>query len=433
MRSQGTRGDRRRGATSLQLLVILVPVVFGFMGFAIDLARLYLVRMELQTAANAAALAAASRLSGTEAAAALAEEQARLSFSSDSGFGNRYDFGAVTVGEGTSFLTSEAPVPSYYQTLAAALAPGSSGDASGQTAKHVKITVRAEAPLLFFGFLPIAQDRKTPIEVSAVAGVSAPLCTACGIEPIALNALDIEDTLNFGFTVGTRYTLGYQCNGTPTPSIISGTERRIPYVLLNRYNDQLTLFPDEASQAYRIGAQGMLPTAAPDSTADPTTFNTRSCVTINTEEGVWLNAAPAACNAASVPAPVTAFLCGLAGRFDSLVPAACAGIPDVDTISTLYLPDTDISDVTDYAQYLGAGRRVITVAIVENVAASPLLALGFRQFLIEPNPDSTTIAPADSNGRFTAIYIGSPKPLRQGRFDGGCAITSGPGKVVLHQ
>jgi hypothetical protein len=389
--------------------------------------------MELQTAANAAALAAASRLIGTEASTALAEEQSRLSFTTDSGYGNRYDYGAVTIGEGTGFLTSEQPTPTWFQTLAAALAPGNSGDASGQTARHVKLNFRAEAPLLFFGFLPIAQDRKISVEVSAVAGISAPLCTACGIEPIALNALDIEDTTNFGFTVGSRYTLGYQCNGTPTPSIINGTERRIPYVLLNRYNDQITLFPDEASQAFRIGAQGMLPTATPDSTSDPTTFNTRACVTINTEESVWLNAAPAACSAASVPAPVTSFLCGLAGRFDSAVPLACAGIPDVDTISTLYLPDTDIADVTDYSQYLGAGRRVITVAIVESVAANPLLALGFRQFLLEPNPDSTTIAPADSNGRFTAIYIGYPKPLRQGRFDGGCAITAGPGKVVLHQ
>ena len=32
---------------SIQLAVILVPVVFGLMGFALDLGRLYLVRGEL--------------------------------------------------------------------------------------------------------------------------------------------------------------------------------------------------------------------------------------------------------------------------------------------------------------------------------------------------------------------------------------------------
>lgn len=433
MRLRARSRANRRGATSLQLLVILVPVIFGFMGFAVDLARLYLVRMELQTAANAAALAAASRLGGTDVSTAQAEEQARLSLQTGSGYGNKYDFGAVTIGEGTGFLASEPPVPEFFDTLASALEPGSSGNASGATARHTKVRIRADAPLLFFGFLPIAQDRKTPIEVSAVAGVSAPLCTACGIEPLALQALSVEDATDYGFVRGTRYTLGYQCTGTPTPSIINGTERRIPYVLLNRYNDRATLFPDESSQAYRIGGQGMLPVSTPDSAADPSLFNTRSCVTINTEEGIWLNAAPLACNANRVPNPVTAFLCGMASKFDPAVPGACAGITDVDTISTLYLPDTDINDVTDYAQYAGNGRRVITVAVVENVAATPLLALAFRQFLIEPNPDSASIAPADSNGRFSAIYIGYPRPLRQGRFDGGCQVTAGPGKVVLHQ
>ena len=42
------------------MLVILVPVLFGLIGFAVDLGRLYMVRGELKTAANAMALAAAS-------------------------------------------------------------------------------------------------------------------------------------------------------------------------------------------------------------------------------------------------------------------------------------------------------------------------------------------------------------------------------------
>src|SRR5690348_17892366 len=40
------------GAMSIQLLVILVPVLFGMMGFAIDLGRLYLIRAELNQAAD---------------------------------------------------------------------------------------------------------------------------------------------------------------------------------------------------------------------------------------------------------------------------------------------------------------------------------------------------------------------------------------------
>ena len=50
---------------SLPLLVIMVPVLFGMMGFALDLGRLYLVRGELHQAANAMALSAAAQLNGT--------------------------------------------------------------------------------------------------------------------------------------------------------------------------------------------------------------------------------------------------------------------------------------------------------------------------------------------------------------------------------
>src|SRR5450759_2035459 len=53
------------GSMSIQLAVILVPVVFGLMGFALDLGRLYLVRGELHQAAAAAAIAAANQLIGT--------------------------------------------------------------------------------------------------------------------------------------------------------------------------------------------------------------------------------------------------------------------------------------------------------------------------------------------------------------------------------
>ena len=58
--------------------------------------------------------------------------------------------------------------------------------------------------------------------------------------------------------------------------------------------------------------------------------------------------------------------------------------------------------------------------------------LGFRQFLVIPNPGVTNISPADGPGRFIATYIGNPVPLKQGRF-GSCNVSSGPGKVVLHQ
>ena len=120
-------------------------------------------------------------------------------------------------------------------------------------------------------------------------------------------------------------------------------------------------------------------------------------------------------------------------RLDATAPTACANVTDVETLASAYQPDTDLTDIDDYATYTGPGRRVITVPIVDTLsAAGPMTVLGFRQFLVNPNQGDVNISVNDIDGRFVALYIGSPVPLKQGKF-GGCQISSGPGKVVLHR
>lgn len=63
-------GRSRRGAVLIIFTLALV-VIFGFMGLAFDVGRLYLVRNEAQSFCDAAALAAASMLDGTTPAKAL--------------------------------------------------------------------------------------------------------------------------------------------------------------------------------------------------------------------------------------------------------------------------------------------------------------------------------------------------------------------------
>jgi hypothetical protein len=126
-------------------------------------------------------------------------------------------------------------------------------------------------------------------------------------------------------------------------------------------------------------------------------------------------------------------VCGLTSRFEATYPATCAGIPDIDTVSAVYPPDTDTSEIADYVQYQGTGRRVITISIVDALAAGgDMTVLGFRQFLVEPVQGGVNVSAGDTNGRFGAMYIGSVVPLKQGSFSG-CQQTAGPGKVVLHQ
>lgn len=410
---------------SIQLLVLLVPVIFGLMGFGLDLGRLYLVRGELNHAAESMAQASASKLIGTDAALDGANLAARLTLDNSSGFGNKYNFGSLPIGESTGFLNSDAPDPTYYLSAVEAIGEASGAgisEVSGATAKYSRVNLTAEAPLLFWGLLTLGQDRRTTIAAQAVAGISAPLCTACGIEPYAIAAISQADPTDFGFVVGTKYSLGFQCTAGPTPPTLPGTTQRIPYLIIDRFNDGSAF--DETQQLYRIGAQGLLPSIT----------SALSCVSVNGTEIAWASVQPRNCATNTVPAGVTSTICGIASRFDAAAPGACANVTDVDTLSSAYQADPDVADYDDYTQYTGNARRVITIPIVDTLLpAGPMTVLGFRQFLVEPTQNDVTVSPADQNGRFGVLYIGNPVPLRQGRFDGGCQLTAGPGKVVLHR
>ena len=429
---------------SFPFLVILVPVSFGFMGFALDLGRLYLIRGELNQAANAMALAAAAQLNGTVAALGNATTAAQQSLDDSNGFANKYNFGGLPIGQTTGNLTSTVNPPAYFDTLANALS-GSGNQADGTTARHAQISITADAPLLFWSFLSVAQSRKTSVAAMATAGISAPVCTACGIAPFAVAPLDPTDSINFGFgdpSAGQLFTLAFSCSGTPAPTPLPGTGQVIRYVIINRYDSgNATL--DETQQLYRDGAGGLLASADPNPTGSAVPL---ACVGINdASETIWAGATPVACSAAA-PVSVVEALCGLYSRFDNAsTPGNCAtDITDFADLSAQFLPDTDVTtgQADLYTAYTGNGRRVITVPIVNTLAANAsatMLVLGFRQFFLEPNLDGTFFNPTDPNGRFVVEYIGNPAPVTQGyvddRFQLGCPapVASGPGKVVLHQ
>jgi Flp pilus assembly protein TadG len=433
---------RLRGSISLQLLVILVPVLFGLMGFAVDLGRLYLIRGELNQAANAMALAAAGQLIGTAASLDNATTAANQSIDNSTSLGNKYNFGALPINQTTGNLSSRVDPLGFFATVADATA-GSAGGADGTTARHVQINITADAPLLFWSLLPGGQSRKTPVAAQAIAGISAPLCTACGIEPFAIAAVDASDTANFGFgdPLGAQnFTFAFQCAGTPTPVGLPGAGTVVPYAIINRYDtNNATL--DETQQLYRDGAGGLIGStnANPTGSVIPV-----GCVGVNdSSEQLWASASQQLCTAQVTPS-VTEALCGLYSRFDNAnAPGNCSQfVTDFADLSAAYAPDTDVTTglLDAYTSYLGNGRRVITLAIVNGLTTTvtgTMTVLGFRQFLLEPNADGSFPNPADISGRFIVQYIGSPAPVKQGYFDDrfglSCQVSSGPGKVVLHQ
>jgi Putative Flp pilus-assembly TadE/G-like len=433
------------GTTSLQLLVVMVPVFFGFMGFALDLGRLYLIHGELNQAANAMALAAAAQLNGTVAATTAAQNALPAPVGSGPGF--NYNFGALPVGVQNGDLNSTINPPAFFATLTDATATNGA-QADGTTAQFAQVSLTADAPLLFWSLLPGGESRKTTIAAEATAGISAPLCTACNIVPLAVAAASSSDTVDFGFTQGTVYTLSYSCTGTPTPVNLVGTtgingSATVPYVLINRFdpnNASLT----ESDQLYQDGAQGLV--ASNDATPNACTTNSNTplaCMNVGDCEQVWASATPGLCSAAANPS-VEAALCGLYSRLDTAPPAACTtDVTDFGVLSAVYAPDTaPPQEANAYTAYTGNGRSIFTLAIVDALganAAAAMTVLGFRQFLLEVNSDGTFFNPADPNGRFPAMYIGAPAPVQSGWFDtrfaAACPVGSfsGPGKVVLQQ
>ena len=434
---RSNRKPAQRGATSLQILVILVPVLFGLIGFAVDLGRLYMIRGELKTAANAMALASAQRLIGTDQSLGDAITASKIPIDSSTGFGNKYDFGGLVIGETTGQLGSTAPDPAFYSTLADALA-GSNGGGGGTASRYAQVTLTADAPLVFWRFLPLASEGKVSIQAGAVAGISAPLCTACGIEPYAVAALDQSDTTDFGFVQGTIYTFGYSCTTGIQPAGLpdtAGATRRIPYLLLDRYNSADATFSDENTQLLRAGANGM-PGLDPTQGLLSSSGQPIACFNINNSavESVWASATPRVCTAA-VAGPVSSALCGLDLRFEpnpsSTFSTVCGNIASAGTVEPAYTQDTDLAEEATYPSYTGNGRRLITVSIVDTLNPNSMTVLGFRQFLVQPNLNVGTLNPSDINGRFLVMYVGNVAPLKQGSF-GSCGVTSGPGKVVLH-
>ena len=414
----------RRGAVAIQFVVVFASVILVLSGFAVDLGRLYLIRAELKTAADAMALAAAQQLIGTAQATDNASRAGQQGIAISANLGNKYDFAGLVIGQSTGLLTSVVQDAEFFA------APSDFEDGSptgltvtGAEARYVRISLQADAPLIFFALLPQGQQRRTPVAAEAIAGTSAPLCVACGLVPFAIPAVDAGDPVHFGYVPATRYTFGYQCTGAPPP-LLAGTTARVAYLILDRFDPEASPFSEETAQLYRMGLAG-LPASASEA---------RSCFRINAAENLWATAAPGTC-AGNVNARVRAAFCGLAARMDTTITPPCENIAEIGTLAATQPVDTDLTEIEDYSAYVGNRRRILTVPVVDALnPAGGMVVLGFRQFLLQPLPGTAALNPADVNARFAATYLGSVAPLSQGRFFAeGCPtdLTAGPGKVVL--
>ena len=381
IRNRTDHAARARQRFSLQLLVLLVPVFFGLMGFALDLGRLYLIRGELNQAASAMALSAATQLLGTVDLHRQCHhrgESAPGRYAPDT---PRAITSAPTIiGQTTGLLSSTVNSPAFFATLADALgtSSGTSGNtADGTTARHVQITLTADAPLLFWSLLSAGQgahhvhrrDRRRRASARRFAWPAA----SCR-SPSSRWIRAIRRTTASSPAATTRSpTSALPAAANPAPHIAEREHRQLPAD--RSLTTPAMCWTTRRQQLYIGGANGLLAAPTSDVTAaglpDVLRHHRQRGGDLGIDQRREFSASPGTCG--SVPTRRCRICCAACIRAwtsRSLRPAAApTAVTDAANLATTFLADTSPLPRAihggDYTAYTGNGRRIITVPIVD--------------------------------------------------------------------
>jgi Flp pilus assembly protein TadG len=205
-RCRETKRDRsgERGSITVLTAVMLVGLVLA-VGLCLDVARIYMVRAQLQNAADAAALAAArefnSGIIGINQAAAAAQSSA---LSSSNGFGlGKTSITIASVGFAQNLngaYTTKAQFDAMSSTAKASFAA---------TARFVRVTTSVANVSILFTIGRIGASRSET--AVATAGRSIELNTICNLFPIAV----AKTNPTTSFPSGQEITLTFR-DGTGT-------------------------------------------------------------------------------------------------------------------------------------------------------------------------------------------------------------------------
>ena len=337
---------------SLILLSLSLFVMLGMLGLAVDLGRMFVYKNELQTFADASALAAAAQMDGTQTGLQGANATA-LTGPSGATNPNKYNFDSTTVS--TVAISYATSFTGTYDNYTTASSPATN------SYRFIKVAASANVPLNFLPMLPGISNAYT-ITASATAG-QAPGDTIAngGLLPFAPDAHNQADLTNFGLTPGIEYSLKWPKNGNSPCA----------------------------------GDAGFIVPGSPPSEhgfVDIGEGNSNSNVRSAIISGGYPNPNS---NPSSVSSGDT--LGGVPGNRGSSI---------FDALDTRALQDTD--DVsTTWTQYkasgTGNGRRVVTVAIGAtwsgNGNNAHTTVLGFANFLLDTSYSG-------SSGGICATYVG---------------------------
>src|SRR5215208_7304967 len=175
--------DGQRGSVMIMTAILMAGIILA-VGLCIDVARVYMVRTELQNAADAAALSAARELNSGSGGIQDAVIRATTIV-------NSYGFNDATVGVSAVDVEFAINLEGTYVSADVA-------DDNPTNYRFVRVTTESAAtPMLFSARVLGANHTESR---TAVAGMSVGINTICDFFPFAV-ALDDSDTTDVGFTL----------------------------------------------------------------------------------------------------------------------------------------------------------------------------------------------------------------------------------------
>ncbi len=347
--------QRRRGY-SLLVTAACLTVLIGMMGLAFDMGRMYIVKSEVQTFVDSAAVAAVRLMDGTKTGIQKAHTTATVG-PLGSSTPNAWHFDTIQITAATD--TYSTSFNGIYDNYPTAETPNTN------SYRFLNLTASVTMPLYFLPAVPGIGTQQT-VTASATAGQQSQTATFSygGLAPFSPDAHNPSDTKNFGFSPGGQYTLKW---GNKNATSCTGDAGFDPGNAPSQHG-----FVD---LGFGNGNSAL-----------------RSCI-------IW-GGYP---NASSTPNHVSVgdYLGGVPGNRGASIFSATAERSNQD-------PDQSSLTWDAYkAAGTGNGRRIITLPINDPAFASGngnnavVKIIGFGNFLLDPG---NTIS--GNSGALCAIYIG---------------------------
>jgi hypothetical protein len=340
----------------LVTIALSATAVFGVVGLAVDIGRIFIAKNETQAFCDAGALTAAASLDGTTTG--ISRAQAAVTAST-----NAWNFGTTSV-------------PSPVVTFATATAgPWVASPSPATGYLYARVTTTVSVPLYF---LLLVAGQSSFSVVSTAAGGQVPITSLKrGVAPYT--AVSTNGTgPNFGLTVGNVYDIQWpQYNGTRNGCGANNPDKC--------FNSPPCSGDPKASEAAVVAAWG---------SAISGYWGSSSNSTIEQEVLDVIQLGPVVVGGNIAPLLSNGNKASEAGYLDER-----AG-QDTNT--------TDNTVSTYLASSAHNGRRLMPVVIVNPVDSTHTNVVGYGQFLLYANGTGTNYYKKNTNGNdpFCAIYAG---------------------------